>query len=364
MNIIQYVKRNKASFSERPLNEVDSLVFAEVAYFNFSRAESREPSKTLGELSENIDSLVAGTLSILRKNNIRLLKAIHDSPRYAPVKVGYFRVRNSNQKDERFAAVTFRLAEGVYHIAYRGTGVSLIGWRENLKMALMSVIPTQRIALKYLVEVASKVSGVLTVGGLSKGGNLSVFSSTFAPSEVQSRIASVFDHDGPGFKESIFGDPCYLQIADRVHKTVPHDSIVGMLLAASQVYDVVDSSGVSISQHNPFTWIVGDLDKFKKLPETTRASKATDTAVTSWLANMNERTRRKFVYAVFAIVEGSGATEVGDFFHRPLHKIRLMRKTYDGLSAADKELISHGGKQLLTLWFGEIFARARKKQNK
>ena len=315
-------------------------------------------------MTENIDGLLENTLSFLHKHNARLLKAIHSSPRYAPVKVGYFRVRNSNEKDERFAAVTFQLAENLYHISYRGTGVSLIGWKENLKMSLMSVIPTQRIALKYLTDVASKVQGGLTIGGLSKGGNLSVYSATFAPEEIKSRIISVFNHDGPGFKEGIFEDPRYLEIADRIHKTVPHDSIVGMLLTASQVYDVVESSGVSIGQHDPFTWIVKDCSGFKKLAKTTRASKATDTAVTSWLANMDDSTRRKFVYAVFAIVEGSGATEVGDFMHRPLHKIRLMQKTYERLDPADKQLIAHGGKQLLTLWFSEIFAFARKKQNK
>ncbi len=361
MNIIGYVRKNKATFAEQPLNEVDSLVFAEVAYFTFARSESRQPKHTLGELTADPERLLDGTLSILRKHNEKLVRALHESPRFAPVKVGYFRSRSSDSRDERFAAAAFMLTDNDWHISFRGTGVSLVGWKENLKMALLKVIPTQRIALDYLVKVASCIQGDITVGGLSKGGNLSVFSTVYAPTEVQQRIKAVYNHDGPGFKESIFEDPRYLAMADRIHKTVPHDSIVGMLLTSSQEYEVVDSTGVSVGQHDPFTWVVADNFGFKKLPDTTRASKSTDKALGQWLSQMDERTCRRFVYAVFAIVEGSGATEVSDFLHRPLHKIRLMRKAYDALAPEDRELISGGGKDLISLWFGELFAYVRRK---
>lgn len=361
MNIVDYVKKNKASFADSPLNEVDGLVFAELAYLNFGRRASGMPTKTLGEFSSKPDVLVEGTLSLLRKNNLRLLKAIAASPRFAPVEAGFFRVRNSDEKDVRFAAVTFRIGQGKYHVSFRGTGVSLVGWRENFKMALLSVIPTQRLALRYLVDVAARTEGDFTVGGLSKGGNLSVFSVTNAPAEVKSRIRSVFNYDGPGFKLSIFDDPRYIEISPRIHKLVPHDSIVGMLLTSSQVYDVVDSNGISVKQHDPFTWQVKDCENFKKLPQTTRRSQVTDAAVTEWLAGLDERTRRKFVYAVFSIVEGSGAKEVGDLLRKPLRKIRLMKKSYEQLDAPSKELISRGGKQLLSMWLGELFAFSKKK---
>lgn len=361
MNIIGYVKKNKSAFAESPLNEVDGLIFAELAYLDFGRRARGIPDKTLGEYAQDSDKLVAGTLSILRKHNLRLLKAIAASPRFAPVKVGFFRVRNSDEKDVRFAAVTFKIEEGLYHVSYRGTGVSLVGWRENLKMALLTVIPTQRMALKYLNDVAERIAGNFTVGGLSKGGNLSLFSATYAPDRIKSRILTVFDYDGPGFKLGIFDDARYIEVATRVRKFVPQDSIVGMLLMASQVYEVVDSKGVSVRQHDPFTWQVRDSTSFKKLPQTTRASHATDAALTRWLAELDERTRRKFIYAVFEIVNGSGAKEVGDFFHRPIHRIRLMKRAYEQLDGGSKELVAKGGKQLLSLWFGEMFSHVRKK---
>lgn len=361
MNIIGYVKKNKATFDQSPLNEVDGLVFAEIAYLNFGRRASGAPTKTLGEFAQNIDQLVEGTLSILHKHNVQLLKAIAASPRFAPVKAGFFRVRNSDENDVRFAAITFQVGQGLYHVSYRGTGVSLVGWRENLKMALLTVIPTQRMALKYLTDVAARVEGNFTMGGLSKGGNLSLFSATYAPAEVKSRILTVYNYDGPGFKLGIFDDARYLEVATRVHKLVPHDSIVGMLLAASQVYEVVDSNGVSIKQHDPFTWQVQDLNGFKKLPQTTHASYATDSALTELLAELDEHHRRKLVYAVFEIVEGCGAKEVGDFLHRPLHKIRLMKRAYENLDKESKLLVTNVGKRLLSLWFGEIFAYARKR---
>lgn len=365
MNITNYVRKNRSTFDDSPLNEVDSLVFAELAYFAFSRAQCRPPQKTLGELAED-EGLLQGTLSVLKRSNRHLLKAIVNSPRFAPVKVGYYRSRCNNGKQERFAAVTFRLSEGVYHIAFRGTGVSLVGWKENLSMSLMNVIPTQRTALRYLLDVASAVEGKFTIGGLSKGGNLSVFSATFAPSGVKERIIAVYDHDGPGFKVSIYDKPRYLEIAERVHKTVPHDAIVGMLLSSSQCYEVVGSTGVSIGQHNPFTWVVKDTCSFKKLPKTTRSSRAVNRAFSTWLEENDEATRRKFINALFKVVQGSGAKEVGDFLKRPLHKIHLMRKAFNMLDPQEKQLVAGGGREVLSVWFREIFAfaRLRKKSQK
>ncbi len=361
MNIIDYVKKSKSTFEASPINEVDSLVFAELAYLNFSHAQTLAPKHTLAELAENIEQLVAGTL--LYKQNVRLLKAIRKSPRFAGVEVGYFRRRNIEKQDVRFSAVTFRLTPESWHISFRGTGTSLVGWKENLKMALMDVIPTQRIGLKYLCDVASRTQGVLTVGGLSKGGNLSTFSATFAPKQVQDRISCVFDHDGPGFRWDIFGDPRFHAVADKVRKTVPHDSIVGMLLTASDKYEVVESSGVSIGQHDPFTWQVKG-DGFKKLPKTTRASQATDKALTEWLAQMDQSEKKKFVKTVFTVVEGSGAKTVGDFLVRPMHKLRLMRKTFDKLDEESKELFSNGGRQLIGMWLDKIFVWARLRKSK
>ncbi len=358
MNIIGYVQQyGDKPFSERPLNEVDSLVFSELSYLNFTgMVRYAPPKQTLGELAEESGKLIDDTL--LPKNNKRLLDAIRTSPRYQGVAVGYFHEHNDERREIRFAAVTF-LWEGGAYVCYRGTDVTLLGWKEDFNMAFRASIPSQGMAADYLIDIASKVEGPLYVGGHSKGGNLSLYAAVNAPKEVQNRLVAVYNHDGPGFRESIFESPAYLAVADRVYKTVPHDSLIGILLFHSENYKVVVSRSVLIGQHNPFAWGVKDEDEFLPLPQTTNNSKRLDVALRDWISEMNDADRRLFVNALFSVIEGSGAKKVPEFTRGFFKKLRGMKRAYKKLSDKERNMIKTGGKKLLKLWFRSLRRRER-----
>ena len=349
MNIIQYVQKyGNRTFAERPLNEVDSLIFSELSYLNFTGIVRYAPPKqTLGELCTLSDKLIFDTL--LPESNKKLLGAIAESPRFQNVSVGYFHEHNDEKREIRFAAVTF-LWEGGAYVAFRGTDVTLLGWKEDFNMAFRESIPSQDMALDYLLDIAGKESCPLYAGGHSKGGNLVLYAAVHAPEEVQKRLLSVFNHDGPGFRESIFDTPEYLRIAERVQKTVPHDSLIGILLFHDR-YKVVESRSVLIGQHNPFAWGVESENAFRELPETTKNSKHTDIALRDWIAAMNDADRRLFVNALFKIIEGSGAKKVPEFKQGFFKKLRGMKKAYKALPEKERRMIGTGGKKLLKTWF-------------
>ena len=116
------------------------------------------------------------------------------------------------------------------YVGFRGTDDSFTGWRENFDMAIDPPVPAQRMAADYLASVARYLPRRLYVGGHSKGGNLATYAVLRAPEEVRSRIERVFDHDGPGFKAGFLRDEDFEPVRDLIHRTVPEESVVGMLM--------------------------------------------------------------------------------------------------------------------------------------
>ncbi len=352
MNIIDYVIKNKQTFDKSPFNEVDSLVLCELSYLNFTKELAGAPTVSLKELCLHSDELVKDTL--LPKSNAKLLNAIAQSPRFSPVKAGYFRERNSVEEETRFAAITFELTPELNYIAYRGTDITLLGWKEDFNMAILKTIPSQKLALEYLQEVAPKLSGKLLLGGHSKGGNLVVYAGVFGFDEFRDKIVAIYDHDGPGFKEDFFPQESYNAVLPLVNKTVPHDSIIGMLFKTVENYKVVASTSLSVMQHNPFSWKVTPQMRFKKLPKTARTSVVTEVTLTKWIAELDEPTTQKLVDAMFAVVYGSGAQTVPELLHHPLRCIVGMKKAFRDLDEEGKQLLSSNGKELLKLWFSSL----------
>ncbi len=359
MNITGYVTKNKSTFAESPFNEADSLVLSQLSYLSFGRKYAQYPKVALSELSAHGNDLVRGTF--YPKSNVKLLHALAKSSRFAEVKVGFFRQRNSVKRVFRFAAVTFLLPNGDSYIAFRGTDTTLCGWKEDFYMSFLDKIPSHTLAKDYLNDIADKLGGRLFTGGHSKGGNLAVYASVHAAPSVRDRIILVYNHDGPGFKDSIYDTDEYLRVASRIRKTVPRDSLVGVLLNTAQDYEVVDCNSLLLLQHNPFTWNVSSDGHFKKISATSYSSRVFDAALTDWIYGMDTATRRKLVRAIFTVLEGCGLTDVTEIAGKLVPSMRGMYRAYKQLDEEGKELMSHGGKQLVKLWFGTVFSKRAKR---
>ena len=209
-NILEYLDwRGDLTLSERPFNEVDNLILAEICYLDFSgfvpagfqtqqvtlqAAASAyftaHPETNMGVLvPDQIPVLVEHAAKTARFGDIRLL--------------GYVN-RIDEETQTQFSAVTMLLPDGSAYVAFRGTDDTIVGWKEDFNMAFTPEIPAQKYAAEYLRQVSAALPfRPLLVGGHSKGGNLAVYASVFCGQEVQKRILAVYNNDGPGFVPAV-----------------------------------------------------------------------------------------------------------------------------------------------------------------
>jgi len=334
-NIIDYANEATDTFENRPFNTVDSLVLSQLAYLNFDGVvpglgDSSSPLPIHEAVVENSNSLyqyVGGS-----KSNRRLLLAFANSPRFRDTKLAYYVNQIDDKAEKQFSAVTFLLSDNSAYVAYRGTDSTFIGWKEDFNMAFTSPIPSQEEGVAYLNAVADKISCTLKIGGHSKGGNIAVYSSIQCRRPVQDRITHVFSHDGPGFKDEIFQNDGYLILKDRIHKTLPQSSMIGMLLQHQEKYSVVKSNRIWLMQHVPFSWLI-DGDDFAYIPSITKRALYMNKTLNQWVNSLDEQKRELFVNTLYQIIQATDAASfydlTGDWQKRAVAVLGAMKEIDD-----------------------------------
>ena len=149
------------------------------------------------------------------------------------------------------------------------------------------------------------------LGGHSKGGNLAVYAAAKASPRTAVRIAAAYDHDGPGFPEGVLAEGELDRVRSLVRKTVPQESLVGLLMESDAGYRVVKSSGRGISQHSPFRWEVED-GAVVEADGLSPSARFTAEVLNEWIAGMDPLERRRAVGALFEALRASGAKDAFD----------------------------------------------------
>ena len=151
---------------------------------------------------------------------------------------------------------------------------------------------------------------------------------------MQARIAAVYAHDAPGFRRGFFAPADYAPLADRVHRTVPTESLVGMLFDHEGPERVVRSTARGIEQHSLFTWEVAGTD-FAYADKLTDSAAFTREVMSDWISGMADAEARSTVEAIFAAVEASGAQDATEIFGggpRLVHAVAEAARRTDGES--------------------------------
>ena len=361
MNLLDYLATEFAPFDEKPFNPVDSAVLSQ---FCMVRAEGvvpalRERSSFL-DLGTIVENLLSPARSAVRfadalraelyptmftgldpqmvKENLLALAA---SPRFRDMRVRDYLSLFDTDRQTQFAAMTFVHKKDFAYVGFRGTDTSFTGWRENFNMVYNAPVPAQEQAVRYLEAVAPRMPKHLFVGGHSKGGNLALYAALRAKPPVQERIERVFSHDGPGFKAGMVTEAEYAAIRDRVHKTVPQDSVVGMLMDSPADLDlhVVHSTARGIDQHSVFTWdVIGD--DFGYIDDLTDGARFTDAVVTQWLAKFSDEEAAKVVDALFQALEASGAQDATEVLMGGPKSIALLGEAAKNVDGEAREVLT------------------------
>ncbi len=308
-NMMDYIAwRGDIPLDFSPFNDVDSLILACLSYLDFPG----EPT-LIRDLAVNLPP--ADELQFAFVHDIRAtLSAAAMTERFAGLEALWPGAVTDADREIQFAAVTFRLPDGGHYVAFRGTDNTIVGWREDFNMAFESPVPAQSAAVRYLEKVAGQTDGPLILGGHSKGGNLAIYAAAHAGQEVQERIARIYSFDGPGLDDATMTSEGYANIARRIRSFVPQQSVIGLLLAYHPEYTVVKSAGVSLLQHDAFTWQALGTGLISAT-ELDVSSQLVDQTVHAWLSRITPEARRVFVDTVFDILEAAGASTVKELLH-------------------------------------------------
>lgn len=213
-------------------------------------------------------------------------------------------------------------------------------------MTFCSAVPAQMEAVHYLRKVAHRTEGPLYVGGHSKGGNLAIYAAAHVSPDVQKRIKTVYNNDGPGFQEDVVKGSGYQAICDRIKTFIPQTSLFGLMLEHDEPFTIIESSGIFVMQHDPYTWTVKGPD-FVYLEEVTASGRFMDSTIRGWLADVSPEQREKFVDAVYEAISADEAVKVQDLAKSWLTNTGDMLKSLRDVDDETSEMIRHILKQLL-----------------
>ena len=312
--------RGDLSFRAAPFCEVDSLILSMLSYLDMkdivpAPGEEGELSVWAASkafLERNPDPKATKMGVLIPKDIVKMMKAMRSTKRFGTLKMSGFVNVIDPETELQFSAVTFLLGNGTAVVTYRGTDDTLVGWKEDMNMCFLPVVPAQLKAVEYLTAVAQRHQGKIILTGHSKGGNLAVYAAVHSDASIRQRITAVYSNDGPGFGKNILDDPDYLEMRPRICNLVPQSSVVGMLLEHDENFTVVKSrQKTGFLQHNGLSWeILGN--SFVHLKDVTPDSRKLDRTVNQWIRDMTPEQREEFAEAVYQLFSVDGAQTLTD----------------------------------------------------
>lgn len=316
-NIIDYVKEwGKYSLSEKPFNEVDSLVLCQMIYFNYKEFVPgfEESNVPVGIQSIYVHPDRDRILDDYwyRENNKELFASAARSRRFGNLKMNYYVNIINEETQTQFSAMTYILEDKNAYIAYRGTDATIVGWKEDLNLAFSKPLHSQQLAVEYMDRVAGYIGGSFYAGGHSKGGNLAVYAAMNCKPETRDSLLKVFNNDGPGFRPEIRQLGHYEAIADRMIKFIPRSSLVGTILEDQDDYELIESKGVGMLQHNAYSWKIED-GAFLRAKSMKSGKILRDAALNEWILSLSDSEIHAFVDTLYDVVAASEASNVFEF---------------------------------------------------
>ena len=332
-NIMDYISwRGDLTFAQSPFNEVDNLILACFSYVNLDRipAVTRQKGIELKKLVKEFKKL----------HTIKELEADKSFIRLAPfmmfemaesVRFGNCVIRNYvneivTEVEQQFSAVEIVLDDGTSYISFRGTDDTIIGWKEDFNLST-GVVPAQKRAVEYMQRISDKASGMLRVGGHSKGGNLAIYGSVMCKS-VHDKILEIYSNDGPGFSKEFQESPETAEMMPKIIRIIPEYSIIGTLLEHEKQPIIVASTSRGLLQHDGFSWEVQG-------PGLVRRDSLNKTALRfieilhKWIDGMDMEQKRLLIEDLFATLQASGYENLSEVQSGGIKSLAAMVKRLD-----------------------------------
>jgi hypothetical protein len=299
--------RGDLSFSEKPFNEVDNLIFCYLSYAalkGLAKEDENEKGLTLKEYVERLMAKGGYKTNLDIYASESFLKKAAASRRFGPVILKDYVDITDTLTAIQFSAVTFQYLPKASYIAFRGTDDTTIGWKEDFMISYTKV-RAQDMALEYLKNHLYP-GHQDQVGGHSKGGNLALYAASLLPDELLERLTAIYLNDSPASCPEVLDPHTFDHLQDKLVRILPEYSVIGMLFHFPVKHEqIVSSYAKGLNQHDLTTWEVR-ADGLVAANGLDPEAKSIDTAISGWLTNMTLLQREKFSHDLFSIMTLDG----------------------------------------------------------
>ena len=332
-NIIEYLKwRGDVSLVESPFNEIDALILSELSYIHFEDLVYPSDTRTgvkLSALAErffsmNYDSEYVGA-PVSAEETIELFRAAAISRRFSGVILKGFINDVDLEEEKQFCAMTFVLTKATAAVVFRGTDDSIIGWKEDINMAVFTPIPSQKQGEEYLNSVVSqsKIKHIY-VCGHSKGGNIATYAALMC--KYHDKIERVYSFDAPGFQADFVEKNKENPIVPKMVKYCPENTVVGAIFDTIEKCIYVKCDVEGINQHGGLTWEVLGKE-FVYADGQSESSAEFHNYLNSLVAGLTTDEKIEFSNALYTFFTVNGATSITEAFSNKLGLFFGMFKT-------------------------------------
>jgi hypothetical protein len=333
-NVLSYLSwAGPQSLRDLAFNALDSLALSQLVYLPLETAFSDQQAVSVAQAAQTLegDEEARKVYAFILRQRLQALQLMGRAPRYMDLLLSDFVDEISTEDETQFSAVTLTLENGIKVICYRGTDLSLVGWKEDFNMSFDSPVPAQKLALEYLQKIASKSVTPLVLLGHSKGGNLAVYAAAYSRPQVQDRLLAAYTFDGPGLTEEDAKSEGYLRTSGRIRSYLPRQSLVGLIFHQHRPYRVVKSGALSIFQHNVFSWeVVPNEARFVRKKNLSRQSRMIDKALDQWIGELSLDDRRLFCDTIYKVLTAASDETLGDLVRTDRRKARkILQATQD-----------------------------------
>ena len=332
-SLFDYLARYKnTSFDDEPFTEIDRLILAELAYLSYEKLNI----KSFIYLKDIADSIEELTIDIFEKKRHKaLFESMINSERFAALEIGEVEAKTSD--NIQFCAITFRVHSN-YFVVFRGTDLSISGWREDLELGVYHKLPSYDYTLNYTEKLLDLYTGNFELIGHSKGGNIAFFIGSELIEKYSNKIVRISNFDGPGFNYDIFEKIRGTKHFDKFLKYIPKDDVVGLILDNFDNYNVVDSMYFGVIQHVMFFWQVDGLN-LKRVNNISMLSKIYSKATIDWIASLSFEEKIKILKLFDEFFANADVQNLNQLKENKREKLIKFITSYREFSLQDKKML-------------------------
>ena len=333
--------RGDLDFNASSFNKVDALMLSLISYniFDGFLNDSFAGRKSMQEILEAFYKAPdfeerKDIGAMINEKTFDVFEKMVNVARFKDLQLTAYKSVINLESTEQFAAITFIWGK-TNIVVFRGTDDSIVGWKEDFNISWQNPIPSQNDALDYFDKAAASLKGDFILIGHSKGGNLVVNTAAKTSAKNQKRILTVYNFDGPGFENDYYLQAGFLNVKNKIKSFYPAFSIVGMIFKHPEDFEIVQSNGSAIMQHDPLTWQISGPD-FIHEEDFTSESKFFYTTFNEWVKKISIDQRKIIVATLFDIIEASGCTSNKELVKNRIHASAKMIEAYAKLNRERK----------------------------